>query len=430
MSRTVPVPHGLPMERDAGPFDPPSGVTRLREARPVSPMVFPDGHEGWLVTGYHEVRRLMADTRFSSRQDIGILHVPFETPGMPTPTEPSPQEPGLFISMDPPDHTRLRRMLTGAFTVRRMRQLEEHISDVVERQLDEMARLPGPVDLVEAFALPVPSLVICELLGVPYADRESFQGDSAQFLVKDQSLEEKMAAYTALSTYLSELVTRKRAAPGEDILSDLARRDDVTIEELVGIAFLLLLAGHETTANMLALGTFALLEHPDQMAALRADPDLLPGAVEELMRYLSVVDILLRYATEDIELGGETIGAGSTVVVSMLAANRDPRHFDDPDTLDIRRTARGQLAFGHGVHQCLGQQLARIEMRAGFGGLLRRFPTLELAVPAGDVRLKTDMTIYGVHELPVTWVEQPAEPRGSTARAGAAPAAVRHQAPA
>jgi cytochrome P450 len=393
------------MQRDAGPFDPPRHITRLREARPVSPLLFPDGHQGWIVTGYDALRQLMADTRFSSRQDIGILHVPYEVPGMPAATEPSPQVPGLFIAMDPPDHTRLRRMLTGAFTVKRMKQLEEHIADIAERQLDELARLTPPVDLVKEFAQPIPSLVICELLGVPYTDRESFQANSATFLEKDVSLEDKMAAYGALTTYLAELVMRKRATPGEDILSDLARNDDLSIEELTGIAFLLLLAGHETTANMLALGTFALLEHPEQLAELRANPDLMPGAVEELMRYLSVVDILYRYATEDIELGGETIGKGSTVVVSMLAANHDPRHFDNPDTLDIHRKARSHLSFGHGIHQCLGQQLARIEMRAGFDGLLRRFPTLKLAIPAAEVKLRTDMNIYGVHELPVTWTE-------------------------
>lgn len=403
MTQTVPVPQGLPMDRDAGPFDPPRALTRLRDARPVSPLVFPDGHEGWLVTGYDAVRRLMADTRFSSRQDIGPLHVPYEATGMPAVTEPSPQEPGLFISMDPPDHTRLRRKLTGAFTVKRMKMLEEHIHDIAERQLEEMARLTPPVDLMKEFALPVPSLVICELLGVPYADRETFQANSAKFLERDVTLDEKIAAYTGLTTYLSELVTRKRATPGEDILSDLAAHEDLSVEELTGIGFLLLLAGHETTANMLGLGTFALLEHPDQLARLRAEPELLPGAVEEILRHLSVVDVLFRYATEDIELAGETIREGSTVVVSLLAANHDPQRFEHPDSLDIGRQARGQLAFGHGVHQCLGQQLARIEMRAGFDRLLRRFPTLELAVPAREVRLKTDMNIYGVHELPVTW---------------------------
>jgi cytochrome P450 len=393
------------MERDAGPFDPPRRITRLREARPVSPMVFPDGHEGWLVTGYDAVRQVMADTRFSSRQDIGIVHVPYETPGMPAQTEPCPQMPGLFISMDPPDHTRLRRKLTGAFTVRRMKALEERIVEIVERQLDELARLTPPVDLVREFALPVPSLVICELLGVPYADRATFQVNSATFLERDVTLEAKMGAYGAMTSYLAELVTAKRAAPGEDILSDLARDDDLAIEELVGIAFLLLIAGHETTANMLALGTFALLEHPEQLAELRADPALLPGAVEELMRYLAVADIFYRYATEDIELGGETIRRGSTVVVSLLAANHDRLRFEAADTLDVHRTARGHMSFGHGVHQCLGQQLARVEMRAGFAGLLRRFPTIELAVPAGEVKLKSDMNIYGVHELPVTWTD-------------------------
>ncbi|WIX86847.1 cytochrome P450 [Amycolatopsis sp. DG1A-15b] len=402
MSQTADVPHGLPMDRDAGPFDPPSALTRLRDARPVSPLVFPDGHEGWLVSGYEEVRQMMADTRFSSRLDLDVIHVPYET-GMPAATEPSPQLPGMFIAMDPPDHSRLRRKLTGAFTVKRMKQLEEHIADVVERQLDHLARLAPPVDLVKEFALPVPSLVICELLGVPYADRETFQANSAQFMVREQTLEEKMGAYIALNTYLSELVTSKRADPGEDILSDLARHDDLTIEELTGAAFLLLLAGHETTANMLSLGTFALLQHPEQRAELHADAELLPGAVEELLRYLSVADIFFRYATEDLELGGETIPKGSTVVVSLLAANHDPRRFENPDTLDIHRNARGLLSFGHGVHQCLGQQLARIEMRAGFEGLLRRFPTLALAVPAEEVKLRTDMNIYGVHELPVTW---------------------------
>ncbi|MCP2291100.1 cytochrome P450 [Nocardia amikacinitolerans] len=403
MSATVPIPRGLPMERDAGPFAPPSEITRLRDARPVCPLVFPDGHEGWLVTGYDAVRQVMADTRFSSRQDIGVVHVPYETPGMPVATEPSPQIPGLFIAMDPPDHTRLRRMLTGAFTVKRMKQLEEHIIDVAERQLDEMARMTPPVDLVKEFALPVPSLVICEMLGVPYADRSTFQVNSAKFLVKDQALDEKMAAYGAMTTYLAELVMRKRAEPGDDILSDLAGNDELSVEELTGIAFLLLLAGHETTANMLGLGTFALLEHPEQLAELRANPELLPDAVEELLRYLSVADIFYRYATDDIEVCGETITKGSTVVVSLLAANRDPERFDNPDALDIRREARGRLAFGHGIHTCLGQQLARIEMRAGFAGLLRRFPTLELAVPADEVKLRTDMNIYGVHELPVTW---------------------------
>ena len=395
--------HGLPMERDVTPFDPPSQITSLRSTRPVSPMLFPDGHEGWLVTGYDAVRQALADLRFSSRQDLGVLHVPYPTPGMPEQTEPSPQEPGLFISMDPPDHTRLRRKLTGAFTVKRMKALEEGIVEITERQLDALAELTPPVDLVREFALPVPSLVICEILGVPYADRESFQHNSSRFMERDIDLQDKIAVYVALSTYLSELVTAKRADPGDDLLSDLARDEDLSIPELTGMAFLLLLAGHETTANMLALGTFALLEHPEQKEALRSAPELIPDAVEELLRYLTVADVFFRYAAEDVEFFGETIRKGSTVVLSLLAGDHDPARYENPDTLDVHRNARGHLAFGHGVHQCLGQQLARIEMRAGFEGLLRRFPSLELAVEPSEVKLRTDMNIYGVHALPVTW---------------------------
>ncbi|MBP2479168.1 cytochrome P450 [Crossiella equi] len=403
MTELTTTPQALPTDRDAGPFVPPGFITRLREAGPVTPMTFPDGHQGWIVTGYDLVRQVLADTRFSSRNDIGILHEPYVVQGMPEITEPPPAVPGLFVAMDPPDHTRLRRKLTGAFTVRRMKQLEDHINEVVERQLDEMSRLTPPVDLVQAFALPVPSLVICELLGVPYADREEFQGNSNRFLDKDLPVEEKVAVFTALTGYLGELVARKRAEPGEDILSDLARQEDLSIEELAGIGFLLLLAGHETTANMLALGTFALLEHPEQLAALRENPELMPGAVEEMLRYLSVGDVFYRYASEDLELGGHTIPEGSTVVLMLLAANHDPHRFDAPEALDVHRNARGHLAFGHGVHQCLGQQLARIEMRAGFAGLLARFPTLALAVPPEEVPLRTSMRIYGVHALPVTW---------------------------
>jgi cytochrome P450 len=396
-------PHGLPRERDAGPFDPPRRVTELRESRPVSPLVFPDGHVGWLVTGYDAVRQLMSDTRFSSCQDIGTFHMPYEVPGMPVVTEPSPPPPGIFIAMDPPEHTWLRQKVAGAFTARRMRTLTEHITGIARRTVDEMVRATPPVDLVPAFALPVSSLVICELLGVPDDDRDRFQADSVRFLDQELSFDEQMAAYASMSAHLADLVARKRADPGDDILSDLARHDDLTLDDLTGMAFVLLLAGQGTSADVLALGTFALLEHPAQLAALRDDPTLVPGAVEELLRHLSVVDILFRYATEDIELGGETIGRGSTVVVSLLAADHDPRRFPDADRLDVRRTARGHLSFGHGVHQCLGQELARIEMRAGFDALLRAVPDLELAVPADEVRLKTHMRIYGVHELPVRW---------------------------
>lgn len=230
------------------------------------------GHEGWLVTGYDVVRQILADARFSSRQDIGVVRTPYEVPGMPVATEPSSQEPGLFITMDPPDHTRLRRKLTGTFTARRMKMLEGRINEIVDGQLDELTRLTPPVDLVREFALPVPLLTICELLGVPYADRGSFQANSAKFMEKDVALDEKLTAYADLAAYLADLVTSKRAAPGEDILSDLARHSDLTIMELTGMAFLLLIAGYETVANMLALGTFALLAHPEQLGGTARQP--------------------------------------------------------------------------------------------------------------------------------------------------------------
>ncbi len=406
MTEAVPASQGMPTDRDAGPFDPPKAITQLRSTRPVSPLVFPDGHEGWLVTGYDAVRQVLADTRFSSRQDLGILHVPWETPGMPAQTEPSPQVPGLFVAMDGLDHSRLRRKLIGAFTVRRMKSLEEHIVEIVDQQLDQLAAMDTPVDLVKAFALPVPSLVICEMLGVPYEDRDTFQANSAQFLVKDQTLEAKMGAWNALTTYLAQLIVGKRAEPGEDLLSDLARDSDLSVEELIGIAFLLLLAGHETTANMLALGTFALLEHPEQLAELRdtEDPKLVANAVEELLRYLTIVHSgRRRVATEDIEVAGQLVRAGEGVILANDAGNRDEAQFPEPDTLDIHRQARHHVAFGFGVHQCLGQPLARMELQVVYSTLYRRIPTLKLAIPFEDVHFKDDMAVYGVHSLPVTW---------------------------
>ena len=403
---TVPVLDALPTERDAGPFDPPRDITRLREARPVSPMTFPDGHRGWVVTGYDAVRRLMADTRFSSRLDIGVVHMPYETPGMPTPTEPSPQPPGMFIAMDPPDHTRLRRMLIGAFTVKRMRQLECHIVEIVGRALDEMSRLTPPVDLVKEFALPVPSLVICELLGVPYSDRAEFQERSSRLLDMSLSPEERMAVARENRDYMSSLVGRAEAEPGEDILGMLVREHgaDLTHDELTGIAGLLLIAGHETTSNMLGLGTLALLRDPEQLALVRDDPAMARPAVEELMRYLSIVHTgVPRTTTADVELRGTMIPKGSLVMCSLPAANRDPEVTTDPDRLDVRRGAAGHVAFGHGVHHCLGAPLARMEMETAFPALLRRFPNLAVAPGHDDAEFRAYHFIYGLHSLPVTW---------------------------
>jgi cytochrome P450 len=310
---------------------------------------------------------------------------------------------GDLTGIDPPEHTRYRRLLAGKFTVRRMRELTARVEQITVEHLDEMARQGPPVDLVAAFAQPVPALMICELLGVPYADRETFQRHTTALLDQGASLEEKFGAMTGMQSYLHELVLAKRAERTDDLLSDLTYDSDLTDDELAGIGGFLLAAGLDTTANMLGLGTFALLRHPDQLAALRSDPSLVDGAVEELMRYLSIAETGVRAALEDVELDGNVIKAGETVTLSLQAANRDPERFPDPDTLDLRRKATGHLGFGHGIHQCLGQQLARVEMRVAFPALFARFPTLRLAVPPEEVPLREHMNIYGVHRLPVAW---------------------------
>jgi cytochrome P450 len=394
----VPLP-ALPLAHPAGrPFDPPEELARLREQRPLARMVYPDGHVGWLATSHRTVRAVLADSRFSARYEL--LHYPF--PGAPV-AELPPAPPGDMSGIDAPEHTRYRRLLTGKFTVRRMRQLTERVEQVTTEHLDAMRRQGPPADLVQAFAQPIPALTICELLGVPYADRESFQHHT-MVVTGDAASEEMATAYTALQEYMRKLVLAKRANPTDDLLSDLTT-SDLTEEELVGVGAFLLGAGLATTANMLALGTFALLQNPGQLTVLRTDPDIVDRAVEELMRYLSITHTGARAALEDVELDGKLIKAGETVTISIQAANRDPEKYTDPDTLNLQRQATGQLGFGHGIHQCLGQQLARVEMRVAFPALVTRFPTLRLAVPAEEVPLRIDALIYGVHSLPVTWEE-------------------------
>jgi cytochrome P450 len=391
------IPHGLPTARGRHPFDPPEELATLPS---IGRMTFPDGHAGWLVTGYATARAILSDRRFSSRNEL--RRAPVRTATAQESPEPAP--PGILTRSDPPDHTRYRRLLTGQFTVRRMKMLEPGIERIVEEHLDAMADAGPGADLVRAFALPIPSLVICELLGVPYADRELFQRDTATMFDFTTPTDQLMAAMASITGYLDELVRRKRAEPADDLLSGLTHSDELTDEELRNIGLTLLVAGHETTANMLALGTFALLCNPEQLAALRADPVLVANTVEELMRYLSVAHVgPTRGALEDVEIDGQLIRAGEVVTISLSAANRDPARFDRPDELDITRSATGHLAFGHGIHQCLGQQLARVEMRIAFPALFRRFPALRLAVPAEEVPLREATLVYGVHELPVTW---------------------------
>ncbi|MEU3645661.1 cytochrome P450 [Lentzea sp. NPDC034063] len=386
----------LPLGREH-PFDPPAEITAIRNRAPMSRLRFADGHVGWLVTGYHQLREVFGSPKFSSDRDNHHLLDPrFQ----------GSDDPGNFVSQDPPDHTRLRKLLQGQFTVRRMNQLSGWIGEIVENQIRHLRSLGDRADLVKDFTLPIPSLVICALLGIDYDERHRFQEDTEMLASQDTSPEELMAALNRIKSFLRELVARKKENPGDDMLSGLLVSGGPTDEEASNMALLLLLAGHETSANMLALGTFALLQHPDQLKILKDEPEIIDNAVEELMRYLSVPHFgPLRTALEDVEIDGHVIKAGDTVLAHLPTANRDPKKFPgNPDELDLRREGpHHHLAFGHGIHQCLGHQLARIEMRTTFTRLFQEFPDLRLDVAPEDVPLRTDMLLYGVHSLPVTW---------------------------
>jgi cytochrome P450 len=383
------------------PFDPPVELDRLRDNDPLCPLSYPDGHVGWLVTSYELARAVLVDQRFSARSEL--KRVPVARPGA-DPFIGQPALPGWLVDMDPPAHTRIKRLLAGQFTWRRMHELRPRIAGIVDDHLDTMAAAHPLVDLVESFALPVPSRTICELLGVPYADRAEFQRNSTILFSLGVSAREATEAMGRLEAFLRDLVDHRRRRPAGDLLSGLASDSDLSAAEIAGVGVLLLTAGHETTAASLSLGTFALLCHPDQLAVLRDDPGMIDNGTEELLRYLTIFQFgVPRTPLVDVELAGRVIRAGETVTVSLPAANRDPGRFARPSELDMRRHASGHLAFGHGIHQCLGQNLARMELRVGLAALFRRFPQLRLAVPAGAVPLAHDMGFYGVHTLPVRW---------------------------
>ncbi|MEO3789528.1 cytochrome P450 [Nonomuraea sp. B10E15] len=395
----------LPVERGC-PFAPPAAYEGLREQAPISKVRLVNGAEAWWVSGHAEGRAVLADRRFSSdrRKDgFPILNVDAAT------LRQFRSQPPLMVGMDGAEHAAARRPLISEFTVRRLAALRPRIQDVVDRFIDGMlASEQRPVDLVQALSLPVPSLVICELLGAPYADHDYFQSRTAVAVRRTSSPEERQRAFLELRAYLGELVTRKEAEPGDDLLSrQIARqRQDGAVDHaaLTSMAFLLLTAGHETTANMISLGVIGLLTHPEQLDLIRTDPARTPMAVEELLRFFTITDtVTSRVATEDVRIGGADIQAGEGVVISSLSADWDPAVFEDPEALDVEREARHHLAFGFGPHQCLGQNLARTELQIVFDTLFRRIPTLRLAVPVEELPLKTESIIYGAHELPVTW---------------------------
>lgn len=395
------VPH-FPMDRAAGcPFDPPPVAVAQRKEAPLTKVRMWDDSTPWLVTGYAEGRALLADPRVSA--DI-------KRPGYPLQAPLPPDAPSAsFILLDDPEHARLRRMVTAPFAIKRVAAMRPAIQQIVDDLIDNMLAGPKPVDLVEAFALPMPSLVICQLLGVAYSDHDFFQDNSRILIKRDNDPQERNDAFRRLLDYLDDLMGEKLATPADDVLSGLAVRvkaGELTRHEAAQMGVLLLIAGHETTANMIALGTLALLEHPAQLALLRDsdDPRLVASAVEELLRYLNIVhNGRRRVALEDIDIAGRRVRAGDGLVIANDIANRDPDVFPEPDRLDIERDARQHVAFGFGVHQCLGQPLARLELQVVYSTLYRRVPTLRLAADIDQIPFKHDGGVYGVYELPVTW---------------------------
>ncbi|MCI2421331.1 cytochrome P450 [Saccharopolyspora sp. K220] len=390
-------------------LDPPLEYDQLREEQPIVRVRFPSGRDGWLVTRFEEGSQVFSDPRMSAfrpRHDI-----PAEEG-----TDASDASEGInptFVMMDEPEHGTYRRLLSGRFTPKYIqRNLQPYIDRIVTEHFDEIERLGanGPVDLIEHLALPIPCLVICEILGVPYADRDGFHHATEVMMDVSKSRDERAQGGKWLIDYITELIAVKRADPdAEGLLADLIRTSQeedsfLTDEDLISIGVLLLFAGHDTTMAMIGLSSLTLLTHPEQRRFVQDNPDKIGPAVEELLRYLTIVQFGLgRTAKEDLEIGGQQIAEGDLVVVAMPAANRDPRAFDNPEAPDFERKMTRHLAFGYGVHQCLGQNVARAELKTILPQLFTRFPGLRLATPVDEVEMDTHGTNYGVRKMMVTW---------------------------
>jgi len=389
----------IPAPRAAGcPLAPPAEFASWREADGLQRAVW-QGKPVWMISRYQDIKAALVDPRLSANTMAYDVEI--------TDAQSVPQ---IFPRIDDPEHNRLRRMMARDFTFRRAEKMRPQIQDMVDKFLDDMIATGPPTDLVRAFALPVPSLVICLLLGVPYEDHDFFQRSSSTALDSRATEEEKAESSLALFTYMTELVARKGREPGDDLMSRLVRdhvaTGELTRETAAMNGVIMLAAGHETTANMISLGTLALLQHPDEFARLRDtdDPTVVANIVDELLRYLTIVHSLIdRVATEDVTIGGQLIRAGEAVLMNLPAGNHDPDFIERPDVFDVDRGARGHLGFGFGAHQCIGANLARTEMHVAFGTLARRLPSLALAVPAEELIFQNNKEVYGITELPVTW---------------------------
>ncbi|WP_433519200.1 cytochrome P450 [Nonomuraea sp. CA-143628] len=393
------------------PMDPAPAMRARQEEGPLARVRLWDGSTPWLVTGHAEHRALLGDPRVSVEPARGIPRLsPAEAASMESMAAKEGGSGGIgFIMMDDPEHARLRRMVTSAFTVKRVEAMRPATQEIADDLIDRLLAGPKPADLVEGFALPLPSLVISNLLGVPYDDHDFFQANSRTIINRNSTPEERGGAQRRLAEYLDGLIGEKLAKPADDLLSGLVERvqaGELTRPEAAQMGVLMLFAGHETTANMITLGTLALLRNPDQAALVREsdDPKLIASAVEELLRYLTITHGgLRRVALADIEIAGQVIKAGEGIIAVNETANRDPSVFPDPDRLDLQRNARLHVTFGYGIHQCLGQPLARMELQVAYTALLRRIPTLATAAEIEQIPFKHDGFIFGAYELPVTW---------------------------
>lgn len=384
-------------------LDPVPELARRRAEQPVSRLQYPIGPPVWLLTRYDDVRTVLGDSeRFSNdyskmTSGDGLEMLAEMNPG------------GLGFT-DPPDHTRLRRMLTPEFTMRRLRKLVPRIETIVADCLDSMelaAKETGePVDLVDLFAVPIPSLVISELLGVPYPDRADFQRLSESRFDFLGDIEGCLSAVQDTLDYLSSLVAAQRRDPGDNLLGMLVREhgDNISDEELTGLADGILIGGHETTASMLALGALHLMTNERHFAMVRDNDEDVAPVVDELLRYLTVVQVAFpRVALEDVEIAGHKIGAGELVLCSLAGANRDPALGESVEKVEPHRPLPSHVAFGYGLHRCVGAELGRMELRIAYPALLRRFPNLRLAVPFEDLTFRELSIVYGVEKLPVAW---------------------------
>lgn len=396
-------PPAYPM-RKVCPFDPPPTLVDLGHQAPVTRVKLWDGSFPWIVSRHEDVRAMLRDPRVSADCTL---------PGYPdTTSSASTRRKKIrnFMNMDGEEHATHRRALIAQFTVRRAEALRPRIQEITDGLVDAMLSGPRPVDLVEALALPVPSILISEILGVPYADRTFFQEVTRTIVSHLTTAEEQISAAGELLGYLRDLVDSKNAHPTDDLISRLVvgslRTGQMSRDQVATLAMIVLQAGHETTANMISLGTVMLIDNPAQLRALSEadDPGLTERAVEELLRYLTIPHRgRRRVALDDLEIGGQLIRKGEGLIALIDVANRDEAVFPHPDTFDISRGTRQHVAFGFGAHQCLGQSIARVELQVVYRTLFSRIPTLRLAIPAADLAFRTEGTVYGLESLPVSW---------------------------